>query len=188
MIAAAEQMAATYFADGTLPELPYGNLIDGAFRVSARGETMESFDPGLGRPFASFAVAGPDEVAEAVAAAQRGLAVWRRSSPAERRKVLNAVAVLMRERAELLALLEAHDSGKTLAEARGDIANSTRLFEYYAGVADTLEGASIPLASDHMSWTLREPALQRYRTRLTSSSRTRPIAPRNYSLPIWIRQ
>ena len=157
MSAAAEQMAATYFADGTLPELPYGNLIDGAFRASASGETMESFDPGLGRPFASFAVAGPDDVAEAVAAAERGLAVWRRSTPAERRKVLNAVAVLMGERAELLALLEALDSGKTLAEARGDIANSTRLFEYYAGVADTLEGASIPLGSDHMSWTLREP-------------------------------
>lgn len=157
MSARAEDFAQAYFANGQLPQLPSGHLIDGQVCAALSGECMESFDPGLGRPFAEFAAGDAEDVGRAVQAAARGLAVWRQSSPVQRSRVLGEAARLMRERIELLAFVEALDSGKTLAEARSDVAGSARVFEYYAGVADTLEGASIPMGATHMSWTVREP-------------------------------
>jgi aldehyde dehydrogenase (NAD+)/betaine-aldehyde dehydrogenase len=71
--------------------------------------------------------------------------------------VLNRAAALIRERSDYFAVVEAVDSGKTLAEARGDVRSCIRLFEYYAGIADKLEGRSIPLGSGLTSWTEREP-------------------------------
>ncbi|MFM7785900.1 MAG: aldehyde dehydrogenase family protein, partial [Gammaproteobacteria bacterium] len=118
---------------------------------------MTSFDPGNGKAFAEFAAGDAADVERAVEAARRGLQRWRRSRPAERCRVLNRMAALMRENAAFLAVVEAVDSGKTLAEAEGDVASSARLFEYYAGAADKLEGRSIPLGPDYMNWTLREP-------------------------------
>ena len=49
------------------------------------------------------------------------------------------------------------DSGKPLREAKGDIETSARYFEYYAGIADKLQGDTIPLGPDYVSFTLYEP-------------------------------
>lgn len=157
MSEAAQALAQAYLAHGALPALPQGLLIDGRLQPAASGARLESFDAGSGRAFAEFAAGDAEDVALAVAAAGRGLALWRRTAPAARCAVLRAMAALVRERAGLLAFMESLDSGKTLSEAEGDVATAARLFEYYAGVADTLEGISIPLGPDHMSWTLREP-------------------------------
>lgn len=146
---------AEYLTTGTLTGLPRGHWIDGAELGGL--ERIESFDPGQGRAFADFAAGGAEEVDLAVAAATRGHQVWRRTKPSERCRILNRAAVLVREHADRLAVLEVLDSGKTLPEALGDVANSARLFEYYAGAADKLEGASIPLGPDLMAWTIREP-------------------------------
>jgi aldehyde dehydrogenase (NAD+)/betaine-aldehyde dehydrogenase len=151
------ELIADYFASGALPGLPTGHLIDGHFVPAASGATMQSFDPGNGRVFAEFAAGDAQDVARAVESASRGFQLWRHARPAERSRVLNQMAALLREHAAYLSVVEAIDSGKTLAEAEGDVAASARLFEYYAGAADKLEGISIPLGPDYMSWTLREP-------------------------------
>jgi len=153
----AEALGAAYFEDGTVPALPAGHLIDGLLQPSTSGAMMDSADPGTGRVFASFAAGDAQDVARAVHAATRALATWRRSSPAERSKVLGAAARLVVERVETLSFVEALDSGKTLAEARSDVTGAARMFAYYAGIADTLEGASMPMGPDHMAWSLREP-------------------------------
>ena len=157
MSTTAETLAAAYFKDGALPALPAGHFIDGAYRSSANGGAMEAFDPGLGKAFASFAAGDAEDVERAVASAARGAALWRRSTPIERRRVLEAAGRLVRERAETLAFMEVLDSGKTIAEARGDIANVARLFDYYGGLAELHEGASIPLGPDLTSFTVNEP-------------------------------
>lgn len=152
-----DALIATYFETGTLPGLPGGHFIDGAFAAPAEGGTMESFDPGTGRAFARFAAGGAEDVDRALVSARKGFETWRRRSPAERCRVLNEIARSLRANAERLAVVEALDSGKTLAEARGDIAGSARLFEYYAGAADKLDGRSVNLGSDAAAFTLREP-------------------------------
>ncbi|WP_019171025.1 aldehyde dehydrogenase family protein, partial [Pseudaminobacter salicylatoxidans] len=112
---------------------------------------------GSGQAFAEFSAGKAEDVSRALEAAEQGLAIWRDTAPAERCRILNCAAMLIGERAEYLSVLEALDSGKTLDEARGDVRSCARLFEYYAGAADKLEGRSIPLGKDLSCWTEREP-------------------------------
>ncbi|MFW2586921.1 aldehyde dehydrogenase family protein [Sagittula sp. SSi028] len=147
----------TYFDTGTLPDLPRDHFIDGQFIAPQAGAYMDSFDPATGTAFGDFAAGTAADVDAAVSSAARGLAVWRDTPPAQRCAILNNVARLMRAEADLLAVVETLDSGKTLAEAQGDVASSARLFEYYAGAADKLDGRSVNLGNDNAAFTIREP-------------------------------
>jgi len=148
---------AAYFATGTIAGLPQGHFIDGRSVAAAAGARMPSYDPGTGKIFAEFAAGDAEDIERAVAAAQAGFRRWRGTRPERRAQVLTRMAELLRANAALLAVTDSVDSGKTLAEAEGDVASTARLFEYYAGAADKLEGRSIPLGPDYMSWSLREP-------------------------------
>jgi aldehyde dehydrogenase (NAD+)/betaine-aldehyde dehydrogenase len=152
-----QALVAAYFATGTVAGLPNGHYIDGATIRAAGGAQMESFDPGTGKAFAAFAAGDAEDIERAITAAASGLQTWRAARPADRCRVLNRAACLIRERAALLAVVESLDSGKTLAEAEGDVASAARMFEYYAGAADKLEGRAIPLGRDYSAWTVREP-------------------------------
>ena len=157
MSATAETLVADYFRSGTLAGLPKDHYIDGRFAPSSNGASLDIHDPGAGKVFARVADASPEDVDRAVASAKRGLETWKRLKPAERGRVLLATAAKLREQAERLAVIEALHSGKTLAEARGDVGGAARLFEYYGGAADKIQGDSIPLGRDYMGFTLIEP-------------------------------
>jgi len=143
---------------GRLAGLPEKHFIDGAWRASAAGGMMETYDPGRAEPHASFAAGSAEDVELAVAAARRaGAGTWKKVLPRERGAILSRTAALIRQNAERLAIAEVLDSGKTLAEARGDVGGAARTFEYYAGAADKNEGASFPLGEDYASFSINEP-------------------------------
>ncbi|MGH3192703.1 MAG: aldehyde dehydrogenase family protein, partial [Streptosporangiaceae bacterium] len=56
-----------------------------------------------------------------------------------------------------LAELDVRDSGKPTAIALGDVRGSARYFEYYGTMADKLQGETIPLGDDYVSYTRHEP-------------------------------
>lgn len=153
----ADALISTYFATGTLPDLPRDPFIGGAFVPPAKGAYMESFDPGTASAFGSFAAGTAEDVDQAVTSAVAGFALWRDTPPAKRCAILMDCARLLRAEADRLAVVESLDSGKTLAEAYGDINSSARLFEYYAGAADKLDGRSVNLGNDNAAFTTREP-------------------------------
>jgi acyl-CoA reductase-like NAD-dependent aldehyde dehydrogenase len=131
--------------------------IDGA-RRRAQGETCPTHDPASGEVLRQVPVADAAIVDEAVASAKRALkGPWAKVTPAERSRMLLRVAQEIRGDAEKLAIVESLDSGKPLREAKGDIETSARYFEYYAGIADKLQGDTIPLGPDFVSFTLHEP-------------------------------
>lgn len=150
-------LIAAYFDTGALPDLPRDHFIDGRAVAPGAGGRMESFDPGRGTAFDDFAAGDAADVDHAVTSAVAGFEIWSATPPARRCAILNEAARLMRHEAEHLAVVECVDSGKTLAEARGDIAGSARLLEYYAGAADKLDGRSVNLGNDNAAFTLREP-------------------------------
>lgn len=131
--------------------------IDGA-RRSLGGETFPTHDPASGEVLHRVPVADAAVVGDAVDAASRALkGAWGKVTPAERSRMLTRVAQEIRKDAERLALVESLDSGKPMREAKGDIETSARYFEYYAGIADKLQGDTIPLGPDFLSFTLHEP-------------------------------
>ncbi|WP_312795047.1 aldehyde dehydrogenase family protein [Tianweitania sp.] len=122
------------------------------------GDAHPSYDPATGEVLCDVPVSGTDLVDEAVEASRIALkGAWASVTPAERSRMLNRVAQAIRKDAQRLATVECLDSGKPLREAVGDIETSARYFEYYAGIADKLQGDTIPLGPDFVSFTMHEP-------------------------------
>jgi acyl-CoA reductase-like NAD-dependent aldehyde dehydrogenase len=79
------------------------------------------------------------------------------ATPAQRATLLRKAAALIRQHHARLSVVETLNSGKTLAEAEGDVRASARLFEYYSGAADKLQGETIPLDQNNLCYTTLEP-------------------------------
>ena len=82
---------------------------------------------------------------------------WGGLAPAERGRIMNRIAAMIRDRAEELADLESRDNGKPLRQARTDVQVAARYFEFFAGAADKIMGHTIPLGPGYLDYTVREP-------------------------------
>lgn len=134
------------------------HFIDNRFVDAPDGATLPMIDPSDGAPFAAIARGASADVDQAVNAAERARdGAWGRLAPVERGRRLAAVARAVGEHAEELALLEARDCGKPLAQARADASACARYFEFYAGAPDKLHGTTIPYTEGYTVLTLREP-------------------------------
>jgi aldehyde dehydrogenase (NAD+) len=139
-------------------DLPRLMVIGGSKVAAAGGRRFATVDPASGRVIAEVPAGGAADVDRAVAAAKAALrGDWCTTLPAERARILYRTATLIRHDAARLARIETLDSGKPLREAKGDIETAARYFEYYAGIADKMQGDTIPLGSDYVSFTLHEP-------------------------------
>src|SRR5919201_1536409 len=119
--------------------------------------SFEAIDPATAEPFASVALGDRADVAAAVDAARGAIdAGWPGFPPVRRVRILNQLAVLLREHRDELAELESLDVGKPLRQAEDDVAAAAGYFEFFAGVADKVFGSSIPLGKGFVDFTLRE--------------------------------
>lgn len=135
-----------------------GAYVNGAFMSGDGAKTRATLDPATGTVLAEVPIADARVVDQAVDAAQMTLDTsWGAVPLPERVRILNKTASLIRRDGGRLAVVESLDSGKPLREAKGDIETSARYFEYYAGMADKLQGATIPLGPDFVSMTALEP-------------------------------
>lgn len=78
---------------------------------------------------------GAGEVAAAYQSARAGFGVWRRVNPLERAAVLADCARLARSRADEGAITLVRENGKTLAEARVEVAKTADFLDFYASFA-----------------------------------------------------
>lgn len=143
---------------GLLQSIDLNPFIDGQHVATGSDATEPTYDPATGKVLCEVPVADAALVDRAVQSAKVALkGVWADVTPAERSRMLYRVAQGIRARAEELATVESLDSGKPMREAKGDIETSARYFEYYAGMADKLQGDTIPLGKGFVSFTQHEP-------------------------------
>ncbi|MEV0897993.1 aldehyde dehydrogenase family protein [Actinoplanes sp. NPDC049802] len=117
----------------------YGLFIDGAFDSGKDGNVLKTVNPATEEVLAEVAVAGPEDVDRAVAAALRAFGPWSALPGAERAKYLFRIARIIQERSRELAVLESLDNGKPIRESRDvDLPLVAAHFFYYAGWADKL--------------------------------------------------
>jgi acyl-CoA reductase-like NAD-dependent aldehyde dehydrogenase len=113
-------------------------------------------EPATEEVMAEVPEAGADEVDAAVARAKAAFPAWRAMAPADRAKLLYALADAVAERHEELSVLEARNAGKPIGGARGEIGMVADCFRYYAGGVERLTGRTIPVAGG-VDMTFREP-------------------------------
>ncbi|MES0133274.1 aldehyde dehydrogenase family protein [Mesorhizobium sp. M0029] len=135
------------------------NYIDGEWKDSSTGGRIEVDDPSTGETIAVVAEAGHQEVDLAVAAADR---VFRERilidmHPYDRGRLLFRVADELEKRYEEIAIINCVDTGKGLDLARGEVKTAVRYLRYYAGLADKIEGRSIPRGAEYVDYTVRSP-------------------------------
>ena len=152
--------------------------IGGARVPSSKGERRPVLDPSNNRPIADVAQGGRDDALHALEVAERAFreAPWAGDDGARRAKALRKLADLVERSSEELARLETLSVGKTLRESKGDVGFVVRTLEYVSGLADKIEGSTIPVPGARFDYTLREPL-----------GVTVHIAPWNYPLVLAIR-
>jgi aldehyde dehydrogenase (NAD+) len=143
-----------------------------------RGDHEALTDPATGATVASVAVGSRDDAHAAMESAERAFreSNWAADDGARRAKALARLAALLEARAEEFARLETRNMGKPLRESRADVAYVVRSLEYVAGLADKVEGETIPVPGARLDYTVREPL-----------GVTVHIAPWNYPLLLSVR-
>lgn len=135
-------------------------FIDGTWTEGADGQVMTSQNPATGEDWATFACASREDVDRAITAARRALndPAWRDMTQTLRGKLLYRLAELIEEHAAEIGRIETTDSGKLLAETASQTAYVGDYYRYYAGLADKIEGAVLPIDKPDMHvFTRREP-------------------------------
>ncbi|UWQ13049.1 aldehyde dehydrogenase [Aliiroseovarius sp. M344] len=138
----------------------YQLFIDGEWVEGAARQVMASQNPATGQDWTSFACAAPEDVNRAITAARRVLddPEWRDMTQTQRGKLLYRLAELIERDAQRIGEVETTDSGKLLAETTSQSAYVGDYYRYYAGLADKIEGAVLPIDKPDMHvFTRREP-------------------------------
>ncbi len=121
---------------------------------------FDSLDPATGTVWAKMPEARTHDVNAAVEAACSALNApeWATMTATARGKLLYRLADLVAENAQTLAELETRDTGKIIRETSAQIAYVADYYRYYAGLADKIEGAHLPIDKPDMEvWLRREP-------------------------------
>lgn len=141
--------------------LPHYQLyIDGQWSEGERGNSMSCVNPATGESWATFAAASATDVDHAVVAARRALndPAWCNLTPTQRSKLLFKLADLVEAAAQTLGTTETTDSGKLAAETVAQSGYVAEYYRYFAGLADKIEGATLPIDKPDMHvFTTREP-------------------------------
>ncbi len=104
--------------------------------------------------------AGRADVDRAVAAAKRAMwdGPWATMTASARGKVLRRIGDLVEREARALAEVEVRDNGKLFAEMYGQTRYQPEWWWYYAGLADKVEGAQVPIDKpETFAFTRHEP-------------------------------
>ena len=140
------------------PTFPDHQLFIGGQWVNASdGATYEALCPATGETLCRCAEATREDVTKAVEAANSAFSHYKTFSVNQRADMMNQIADAIDANRDHLALVEAYDNGKTVAEAGDDLRFTARYFRYCAGALYAYEGHAAMTADTTMNMVLREP-------------------------------
>ena len=138
----------------------YKMFVNGEWIGSEKSETFESINPNTGKPWALIPEASASDVNKAVEAAYKAFSEgeWSKITPTQRGKYLRKLGDLLANKSEELGKIESIDTGKLLKETKWQAKYIAEYFHYYAGLADKIEGATLPIDKPDMyAFNVREP-------------------------------
>ena len=134
-----------------------GLYYGGAWHEPVAGRYAPNLDPATGESLGDVAVGDAADAGQAIQAAAAGFAAWREVLPLQRGKILRRIAVIIRENARELALLDALDGGNPVRELAMDAYNAADQYDYFAGLVTEAKGDTVPMGPNAVNMTVREP-------------------------------
>ncbi|GAA5335361.1 MULTISPECIES: CoA-acylating methylmalonate-semialdehyde dehydrogenase [Thermus] len=118
------------------------NLIGGAWREVSR-PTLPVYNPATGEVLEEVPLSGPEEVDQAVRAAEAAFAIWSRTPLLERVRLMFRFKELLERHLEELARLITLHHGKTLEEARGEVRRGIEVVDFALSAPTLLQGRTL---------------------------------------------
>ncbi|EMW0510449.1 succinate-semialdehyde dehydrogenase [Enterobacter mori] len=108
-----------------------------------------SVNPATGETLATYPWATADDVERAISQADTGFRQWRRESVSHRAQKLRDLGAALRNRGEEMARMMSREMGKPILQARGEVAKSASLCDWYAEHGPAMLNAEPTLVEDH---------------------------------------
>src|ERR1700690_799014 len=141
-----------------LHSVPKELFIAGAWRPAQSGARLEVEDPATGLALCEIADAGESDALAALAAAHDAQATWGAHPPRERGEILRRAFELINARIDELAMLMSLEMGKSLVEARGEVAYANDFLRWFSEEAVRIRGSySVTPNGKARLLTMRQP-------------------------------
>jgi len=128
--------------------------IDGQWVDSESGKIIETLNPENNEVWATVPEANEKDVDKAVRAAQKAFEnSWANLYPRDRAKYLRSLADQLRKNAKHLGTIETIDTGKLFRETKTQANYIAEYYDYFAGLADKVEGTVVPIDKPDMQVT-----------------------------------
>ncbi|MET1080792.1 MAG: CoA-acylating methylmalonate-semialdehyde dehydrogenase [Pseudomonas sp.] len=130
-------------------------LINGEWSESRSREWIDVTDPATQHVLARAPKATPEEIEAAIASAKNAFLSWREVPISERARLMLRYQHLLKEHHDELAEILARETGKTLADAKGDVWRGIEVVEHAANVASLMMGETMENVAreiDTASW------------------------------------
>jgi succinate-semialdehyde dehydrogenase/glutarate-semialdehyde dehydrogenase len=134
------------------------NLIGSEWVGADSGETMPVTNPATGEKLGAVPKSGKAETKRAIEAASKAFETFSKTSALERANLLQKLAETILDNQEALAVLLSMEQGKSLAEARGEVAFSAAYIRWFGEEARRVYGDVVPSPwADRRILVTREP-------------------------------
>jgi malonate-semialdehyde dehydrogenase (acetylating)/methylmalonate-semialdehyde dehydrogenase len=134
------------------------HYIGGREAEGTSGRYADVYNPALGQPCARVALAAPEDVDAAVAAAHAAFPAWAATPPLARARVLFKYLQLCQQHVDEFAAMVTREHGKTFADAQGEVARGIEVVEFAVGIPQLLKGEfTDQIARGIDAWSMRQP-------------------------------
>lgn len=138
----------------------YDMCIGGEWVQAISRDTLPTINPATGETWAQVPAGGQGDVDRAVAAARAAFDAksWRSMLGKQRGRLMRQLAEVIRRDADKLAAIETRDNGKLIRESQAQLRVIPDWYDYFAGLADKIQGETIPVDKpDMLNYTVRHP-------------------------------
>ncbi len=108
----------------------FGQFINGKWQSSSSNETYEVINPATEEVLGKASKANSKDIQLALKSAEKGLEVWKNTSPWERSKILRNISDLIRKKKDILSKWLTLEVGKPISEAPGEVGGAADIFEW----------------------------------------------------------
>ena len=137
----------------------FSNFVNGRWMPSRSGQTFENENPAVkGSNLGFFQSSSPDDIDEAIAAADAAFRAWRRTPVAERQQYVSEFLRLLNASRDELARIVTLENGKTIRESRAEVDSALVEGHYHLTQVSAFYGHTGPGAFRNITtWVQYEP-------------------------------
>jgi len=123
-------------------------FIAGTWRPARSGRSIPVLNPATEEVIGTVAHASKDDLDEALDAAEKGFALWKKVSAFDRAKLMRKAADIFRARADETARLMTLEQGKPLPEAKLEVMAAADIIDWFAEEARRAYGRVVPARAE----------------------------------------